>query len=397
MARHHEHPHADLTPESIDTDSPAVYAGNLFGLPTTRERANIIVTPIPFDGTVSWHEGAADGPQAVLDASLQVDLYEPRFGEVHKAGIYLDAMDPEVRERSRRVRECVLPIAEAGGVTYEDERADLVRLLREVDETTEWVESLVHDATVKVLRAGKIPGLLGGEHGLSFGAIAACAAHAATALKAKEGIGVLQIDAHRDLRRAYLGMKRSHASVMRRVVDELPGVARIVQVGIRDVGPQEDAYAGSLGDRCITCTDAAWSRRLDDGGAFTTLISEAIDPLPEHVYISFDIDGLQPYLCPGTGTPVPGGLNFGRACEILVGLARSGRSVVGFDLVEVSPTNNDRDWNGNVGARILHALCGCTAASQGLIELADQHSPTVTPHDDADWDRGDADPSASVF
>lgn len=86
--------------------------------------------------------------------------------------------------------------------------------------------------------------------------------------------------------------------------------------------------------------------------------ARAIEPLPADVYVTFDIDALDPSLCPGTGTPVPGGLTFNQASVLLESLARSGRRIVGFDLVEVAP-GNDADWNGAVGARILYKLCGC--------------------------------------
>jgi agmatinase len=94
-------------------------------------------------------------------------------------------------------------------------------------------------------------------------------------------------------------------------------------------------------------------------------VREALAPLPSHVYVSFDIDALDPSLCPHTGTPVPGGLGFNQAAIVLQALADSGRRVVGFDLVEVcpGPTEAEPEWDANVGARVLYKLCGCAASS----------------------------------
>src|SRR5690606_18866656 len=101
------------------------------------------------------------------------------------------------------------------------------------------------------------------------------------------------------------------------------------------------------------------------GQSWNSLCQRILEPLPSAVYVSFDIDGLSPELCPGTGTPVPGGLSFEQACYLLVHIVRSGRRIIGFDLNEVSPGRDpNNEWNGNVGARLLFKLCGALVASQ---------------------------------
>ncbi|MGB3969170.1 MAG: arginase family protein, partial [Planctomycetota bacterium] len=197
--------------------------------------------------------------------------------------------------------------------------------------------------------AGKIPGIVGGDHSVPFGAIAAAA-------ERHPGLGILHVDAHADLRVAYEGFRWSHASIMDNVLRDVPGVQRLVQVGIRDFGGQELAAITGSGGRVVTHFDLQWQRRRFAGTTFDALCREAIDALPRTVWISFDIDGLDPALCPHTGTPVPGGLQFAEAAHLIGVLAQSGRRIVGFDLVEVAP--GDDEWDANVGARLLYKLCG---------------------------------------
>jgi agmatinase len=143
------------------------------------------------------------------------------------------------------------------------------------------------------------------------------------------------------------------------VLDKIPGVTRLVQVGIRDYGEGERGVMQSSRGRVVTHFDYEWFLRLSRGERLEALCKEAIDALPKHVYVSFDIDGLDPSLCPHTGTPVAGGLSFHAASLLLWTLRESGRTVVGFDLNEVSPDPDDTtDWDANVGARMLYKLCG---------------------------------------
>ena len=150
-------------------------------------------------------------------------------------------------------------------------------------------------------------------------------------------------------------------------VMRLEGVGRIVQVGIRDFCEEEVERIAHSAGRVRTFFDvqlaAARSR-----GALAESFASAVSALPEAVYVSFDIDGLNPSLCPHTGTPVPGGLSFHEASALLGAVAQSGRRIVGFDLNEVAPGDGDDEWDANVGARLLYKLIGWTLASQRLIE-----------------------------
>ena len=165
-------------------------------------------------------------------------------------------------------------------------------------------------------------------------------------------MGFLHIDAHADLRQAYEGFTFSHASILYNLLQE-DQVGPIVQVGIRDQCEEERQRA--LADPRVTQSlDAELAMAMAGGETWRDLMTEALKPLPQRVWITFDVDGLQPSLCPNTGTPVPGGLSWSQACVLLHLLGRSGRTIVGFDLCEVGA----HTWDANVGARLLYKLAG---------------------------------------
>jgi agmatinase len=162
-----------------------------------------------------------------------------------------------------------------------------------------------------------------------------------------------------DFRIAYEGFRWSHASIMYNVLMQIPQVTKLVQVGIRDFGEGEMDFGIEQGRRVETHFDDAWADELAEGGTtFSDLCRRVVGALPPSVYISFDIDALDPALCPHTGTPVPGGLSFNQVVILLGVLKTSGRRIVGFDLVEVSPGPDEDEWDANVGARVLYKLCG---------------------------------------
>lgn len=337
---------------TFDPDGPAQAGSGIFGLPAKPERAEVALLPVCFDATVSYGHGCARGPEAIRRASVQVDLHDHQFGPIWRRGIVMDDPSDEVIELSAETRALVQPIIERGGATRDD--ADAVRT---IDAAGARLNEIVVAWVENTLEQGRRPGIIGGEHSVAYGAIRAAAQHVSE-------LGVLQIDAHMDLREAYEGLAWSHASVMFNLLRDAPGVTRLVQVGIRDVGERELERAADLRGRIVTHFDQDWFERGSCGPGALDLCREAIEPLPQQVWVSFDIDGLDPSLCPHTGTPVPGGLSFHQACALLATLARSGREVVGFDLVEVCPGPDERDeWDANVGARILYKLCGCAGVN----------------------------------
>ncbi|MEO6594047.1 MAG: agmatinase family protein [Planctomycetota bacterium] len=328
---------------SFDPNAAAAPDSGIFGLSMDEAQSAVVLVPVPFAATVSYGGGAELGPAAMLAASRQVDLYDLQFGRIYEHGIFLQAADDRLLRDHAAARAVAAGIIERGGAALGDPDAKVV------DAAGACVNEIVHAATARILERGKIPGILGGDHSVPFGAISACA-------EAYPELGILHVDAHADLRTAYEGFRWSHASIMDNVVREVAGVTKIVQVGIRDFCEQEFEAIQQSGGRVTTHFDVEWQRRRFVGATFDSLCQEAVEALPHDVYISFDIDGLDPALCPHTGTPVPGGLGFAEAVHLIVVLARSGRRIVGFDLVEVAP--GEDEWDANVAARLLYKMCG---------------------------------------
>ncbi|MEI8257276.1 MAG: arginase family protein, partial [Deltaproteobacteria bacterium] len=281
----------------------------------------------------------------------------------YETGIAMRKIPAAIQRLHREGRALAGKVIAAGGVIGKSK--PLARALERANAISAEVDAWVYEQTCGLLRDGKLPALLGGDHSTPFGAIRAVA-------ERHPGLGVLHIDAHADLRRAYEGFECSHASIMYNVTTRIPEVARLVQVGIRDFSEEEfDRIAGSDGRIC-THFDADQSRGAADGVSWSDQVRRIVDDLPGLVYVSFDIDGLDPTLCPHTGTPVPGGLSFAQASALLAGVAASGRKIVGVDLNEVVPGPRD-EWDGNVGARVLYKLIGWMLLTQGLT-----HAPRAT-------------------
>lgn len=335
---------------AFDPSAAAAADSGIFGLPYSERDAAVILMPVPFAATVSYGGGAENGPDAILRASRQVDLYDLQFGRVYEAGIHLRAAAADLRAGHDEARALCTPIVERGGATATDRAA-----VQRIDALGERVNLATMAAAREVLALDKVIGIIGGDHSVPFGAIAAAA-------ERHPGLGILHFDAHADLRVAYEGLRWSHASIMHNVIAEVSGVARLVQLGIRDFSEDEFAAIRASGGRIVTHFDQEWRRRAFTGTSFDRLCQEAIAALPSTVWVSFDIDGLDPALCPHTGTPVPGGLSFAEMAHVLAALVASGRRIVGFDLVEVAP--GDDEWDANVGARVLYKLCGAAIASR---------------------------------
>jgi agmatinase len=227
----------------------------------------------------------------------------------------------------------------------------LARRVEKINAASAELNSRVEAIATEWLERGKIVGLVGGDHSTPAGLIAATARH-------EGSIGVLHLDAHCDLRPAYEGFEHSHASVMYNALRDVAGIERLVQVGVRDFSEAESRFAADH-PRITQFTGAdLWEGRFR-GETWAAQCERIVAALPERVYVSFDIDFLSPDLCPGTGTPVPGGASFDEAAWLLRAVVDSGRRVVGFDLCEVAPNPAQNSAiDAIVGARVLFRLCG---------------------------------------
>ncbi|WP_145194510.1 agmatinase family protein [Planctomycetes bacterium Poly30] len=340
----------------FDPNAASGADSGLFGLPHGPGDAAIHVLGVPFEATTSYRGGTAHGPEAVLAASRQIDLFDLRFGKPYESGIWMAPIEDRFHAWNTAARALTQPLIEKGGA--EDADAAAVARINEIGDEINASVRAFFDERLSGGREPKLPVLLGGDHSTPFGAIAACADR-------YPGLAVLQFDAHADLRPAFEGFRWSHASIMHNVLQEIGNVSKIVQVGIRDLCEQE--YEELRGPSPVT---ALFEADLDSArfeGRTRALARETLSGLPDDVYISFDIDALDPTLCPNTGTPVPGGLRWDELMVWLEELRKSGKRIVGLDLNEVSPgPDGDPEgtsWDAIVGARLLYRLMGAAQSA----------------------------------
>ena len=351
-----DNPLMELPILAFNPDDPGVANGRYFGMPFAAEQAELVLLSVPWEVTTSYGKGTLRAPQAIMDASLQVDLFDLHYPEGWKRGIGTLDIDTKWASLSDRLRgdaEAIMEELSWGGTL---DTPSMQRKLQRVNEGSRQLNEYVYDQATQWLDRGKTVGLVGGDHSVPLGLIRAVA-------ERHPGLGILHVDAHADLRQAYEGFVYSHASIMYNVLQEAPGVSALVQVAVRDEGEAEYRLANS-DSRITQFTDVALGDAESEGESWDSVCGRIIGALPEVVYVSFDIDGLSPDNCPHTGTPVPGGLSFRQAVYLLNRLVRSGRRVVGFDLCEVSPSGREGDeWDANVGARMLYKLCNFTLLS----------------------------------
>lgn len=322
--------------------------GRYFALPYSIEEAEIVLIPVPWDVTTSYRSGAIRGPQAILEASTQVDLFDFNLENAWQLKIGTHPLNEGIYSRSIELRsdaEHVIRHLENGG---DPEEKTILKRIERVNQASEELNDWVRFHSLEYLDKGKLVGVIGGDHSVPLGLM--------KALSGRYGsFGVLHIDAHADLRKAYEGFTYSHASIMYNTIHEIDNLEHLVQVGIRDLSQDEMNLATQHSK--ITMFNDEWiSENLFSGKNWQQLCNDIVSTLPSNVYISFDIDGLSPDLCPNTGTPVPGGLSFQQAAYLLRTLAKSGRRIIGFDLNEVA-SSESTDWDANVGARLLYKLC----------------------------------------
>jgi len=344
---------ADLT--NFDPNVVSNPNNNIFGLPTSEDSARVIIIPVPWEVTVSYGSGTARAPEAILKSSLQVDLFDPDLPEGWRQGYYMRPIDRKLLMKSdylRKEAELYIDYISRG----EDVSANqfMYKTMKDVNEGGNFLNNWVYEQTRVLLEKGKLVGLLGGDHSVSFGFF--------KSIGEKHGdFGILQIDAHCDLREAYETFNYSHASIMFNALAQIPQISRVVQVGVRDYGGDEWEYIKNSDYKVITYFDRDIKTRQFEGESWKRIAEEIVSKLPQLVYISFDIDGLDRKLCPHTGTPVPGGFETEEVFYIFRKVIESGRKIVGFDLCEVGIS--DSDWNSNVGARVLFKLCNLLLAS----------------------------------
>jgi len=255
------------------------------------ERARFAVLPVPYDSTVDWHNGQREGPRAIIDASQNLEFYDQELDrETFKVGIHTF---PELK-----------PVL-----------GSPAQMVSRVERAVAWI-----------LDNGKFPVVLGGEHSITVGGVRAL-------VRRYPDLSVLQLDAHADLRQSHLGTKYSHACTLRRMMELCP----VVGVGIRSLSAEEQAFVKQRGLRYFA------------PGAIAA--RDVVASLSALVYITIDLDVLDPAIMAAVGSPEPGGLGWGEVLALLKAVAGE-RELVGFDLVELCPRQGP-------------AACAFTAAKLG--------------------------------
>jgi len=331
---------------------------NIYGLPFTTDEADVVIIPVPWEVTVSYRAGTALGPQAVFDASFQVDLFDPKIADAWKIGIAMEPVSDDIAskcESLRRKSEIYLSLLEDGESPATNSKMEEMRILINAEclKMNNWVKT----KSLSYLDKNKIIALLGGDHSSPLGLMQALA-------EKNNSFAILQIDAHADLRDAYEGFEYSHASIMFNAL-KIPQVSKLVQVGIRDYCEVEYDLIQKSKGRIVTFFDRDIKNKQYDGAPWSGICKDIIAELPENIYLSFDIDGLDPKLCPNTGTPVAGGFEFEQILTLIEKIVDSGKHIIAFDINEVAPGGDE--WDANVGARLLYRIANMVAKSNGKI------------------------------
>lgn len=329
-----------------------------FGVACPPEKASVIILPVPWEVTAPSRSGTSLGPECILKAS-----YEP------------GSMNRQSTESIQEIGVSLLPIANSWKVLNDTlrretlgyihameagfERSKLKKsLAKKIDRHAHQLKEDIKAKTLIHLGDNKLVGVLGGDHSVALGLIEALA-------EFHNNFGVLQIDAHPDLRKAHRGFTYACASIMHNVL-QLPYIIRLTQVGLRSCTTEELQVIAAEEGRIFPFFDSDIKKQKFLGMSWENICMTIVDTLPKRVYISIDIDGLDATLCPGTGTPVPGGIEFDEAGYLLECIVKAGKKIIGFDLCEVAPGEHTH-WDAQVGSRMLYKLIMAMGASQGKI------------------------------
>ncbi|MEO6930865.1 MAG: agmatinase family protein, partial [Chitinophagaceae bacterium] len=343
----------DLT--KFDANGVGNPNNNIFGLPFTEEESRLVIVPVPWEVTVSCSAGTARAPEHIFRASMQVDLFDADNPDGWKQGFFMRPSDKKILLKSDYLRkEAELYIDYISKGEQVNKNAFMCKSLKDINEGSLQMNTWVYNQTKDLLNQGKLVALLGGDHSTPLGFL--------KALAEKHGeFGILQVDAHCDLRISYENFSHSHASIMYNAISEIPEITKLLQLGTRDFGDAEWQLICESNYKIVTYLDKDIKERQFEGQTWKQIAEEIVDHLPQKVYLSFDVDGLDPKLCPNTGTPVQGGLETEQVFYLLKSILKSGRQLIGFDLVEVGVGENN--WDSNVGARILWKLCNLLVMS----------------------------------
>ncbi len=340
---------------NFDPNSPAESGSNIFGLPFDQQTAKLVIIPVPWEVTVSYRTGTAKAPQAVREASYQVDLFDPFIKDAWNMGIYLSDFPTDIYQLNKKLRKKAdkyITWLTNGRDPELEEKMEEYRIT--INNACHELHSQIKNTALNLLNKDKIVAMLGGDHSTPLGLLQALSEFHGT-------FGILQIDAHADLRIAYEGFEYSHASIMHNAL-KIKDVSHLVQVGIRDYCEQEHDYINTE-SRITTFYDRDIKQQKICGVSWHQICNQIINKLPDLIYLSLDVDGLDPKLFPNTGTPVPGGMEFDELLYLLEQLVKQNKKIIGFDINEIAPGKDE--WDANVGARLLYRISNlCMKSNQ---------------------------------
>ncbi len=326
---------------------------NIYGLPFNCDNASLVIIPVPWEVTVSYSPGTADGPEAIFNASYQVDLFDPNVPDAWKMGIAMDKISKKIKSKSTTLRKKAEKYIQMYMNGEIPEKSTIMKNIQEeINKSSVELNKWVKTESLKYLNKNKMVALLGGDHSTPLGLMQALA-------EKHNSFGILHIDAHADLRKAYEGFEFSHASIMYNAI-KMPQVKKLVQIGIRDYCEAEVEVIKS-DKRIVTFFDRDIKHSQYNGKSWSSICDSIIEALPKKVYISLDIDGFDPKLCPNTGTPVPGGFELEQITYLVEKLVNSKRKIIGFDINEVAPGKDE--WDANVAARLLYRVANLALIS----------------------------------
>ena len=328
----------------------------LFGTPVSIAEASIILIPVPWGVTVPSRSSTSLAPYSVLKASHQIDIFEKNNTPSSKVDISMLPIHYEWGMLSEQLRNSVIAYIndlESGNITQQNGSDQ--DTIRKVNNSAHTIKERIKEKALKYIKKGKTVSILGGDQSTALGLIEAIS-------ETNSSFSVLHIDAHADLKQSYQGFKYSHASVMYNAL-KLPNIEKIVQVGIRDYSEEENKLINQEGGKVKTFLDKDIKKQLFTGSSWDSICQSIVKNLTSNVYISFDISGLDPKLCPGTGLPVPGGFDFYEIFHLIQSVADAKKKIIGFDLCEVSPGENI-DWDALVASKVLYKLAAITKESR---------------------------------
>lgn len=340
--------------KNFDPNNLGDKSANICGLPFTTDEAEVVIIPVPWEVTVSYSAGTAKGPAAVFDASFQVDLFDPNIKDAWKIGLAMDVIPAAIEKKSNLLRnkaETYIAMLEDG--KSPEKNAVMKNIQTEVNAACKEMNAWVKERALHFMNKKKVVALLGGDHSTPYGMMQALA-------EKHKSYGILQIDAHADLRDSYEGFEFSHASIMFNAL-KIKQVSKLVQIGIRDYCEAEYNIVKNSKGRVVSFYDRDIKHAQYEGKSWEKICDKIIKELPDKIYLSFDIDGLDPKLCPNTGTPVSGGFETEQILYLIQKIVASKKTIIAFDINEVAPGKDE--WDANVGARMLYRIANLVAKS----------------------------------